>query len=157
MKFKRLILSFLLVFASSILHAAVIFTDINGTQTPWSALQGKWVMINYWASWCQPCLNEISQLNRFYRNNHHKVALFAVNYDAIPIDEQKQLIQQLHIRYPALSIDPRRMLNLGDIRGVPATFVFNPQGQLSTVLYGEQTLVSLERAIHKRSHSKHLL
>lgn len=130
------------------LHANVTLHDINGQNIPFSTLKGKWVFINYWASWCQPCLDEIPELNRFYETHKHtNVALFAVNYDALPAEMQQQLVKELHIHYPTLKEDPAMALNLGDIRGVPATFVFNPQGELSTVLYGTQTLKSLSRAI----------
>lgn len=147
MSVKKVLYYVLLLLISTGVQAKVILTDIKGVQTPFSALQGKWVMINYWASWCQPCIDEISELNRFYRQNKQHVALFAVNYDALPLQEQRELIKRLGISYPSLREDPRHLLKLGDLRGVPATFVFNPQGELSTVLYGSQTLSSLKRAI----------
>lgn len=73
--------------------------------------------------------------------------MFAVNYDALSLDEQKKLINQLGIRYPTLSENPAGPLRLGDIRGVPVTFVFNPEGELSDTLYGGQTVRSLSRAV----------
>lgn len=121
--------------------------DIDGHTIPFSALKGKWILINYWASWCQPCLDEIQELNQFYRIHKDKAALFAVNYDAVPITEQKLLIKKYQITYPSLGKDPASVLKLGALRGVPATFVFNPEGQFITTLYGSQTLASLQKAI----------
>ena len=122
--------------------------EINGQILPWSDLRGKWVFINYWASWCEPCIVEIPQLNRFYAANKEKnMALFAVNYDGVSMPEQQILISQYHIKYPSLKKDPKSMLNLEDIRGLPATFVFNPSGELSKVLYGAQSLSALKRAM----------
>ena len=130
--------------AEPILHA------ISGEEIPFAALKGKWVFINFWASWCQPCLNEIPELNRFYESTQEApVALYGVNYDALPLDKQRRLIRQLNIRYPTLKKDPSASLNLGDINGVPVTFVFNPQGELATTLYGEQTVQSLMSVIAK--------
>ena len=122
--------------------------DINGHNLPWSELRGKWVFINYWASWCEPCMTEIPELNRFYAGSkHNKIALFAVNYDGLSISEQQKLIAQYHIKYPSLKKDPKLMLRLEDIRGLPATFVFNPKGELSNVLYGGQSVSSLKEAM----------
>ena len=136
-----------LLFAANV-SAETMLHNMNGEILSFAALKGKWVLINYWASWCQSCIDEIPALNRFYEKNKHKnVALFAVNYDAIPLEMQQKLIKQLDIRYPALKKDPASALKLGDIRGVPATFIFNPKGELSRTLYGSQTVSSLKRAL----------
>lgn len=129
---------------------AVSLTTLNGEQIDFASLQGKWVLINYWASWCHPCLDEISELNQFYEQTKGKVALFAVNFDGRSVRHQQRVSQKFAIRYPSLAVDPARQLNLGSIRGVPATFVFNPQGELSDVLYGPQTQESLMKAINPR-------
>lgn len=121
--------------------------DVHGKKIPFDSLKGKWVFINYWASWCQPCLDEITELNKFNQNKPDNVVLFAVNFDALPLENQLQLIKKLNINYPSLSEDPSDLLHLGYVQGVPATFVFDPQGQLRTTLYGSQTVRSLNEAI----------
>lgn len=125
--------------ADTLLHA------ISGEDIQLSSLKGKWVFINYWASWCQPCLDEISEFNRFYE--HHKnenIAVFAVNYDDLPTKKLQRLIKKFNIRYPSISSNE---LDLGEISVVPITFVLNPAGELSTTLYGGQTVESLNDVI----------
>ena len=126
--------------------AEVIFEDIQGHQRSFSSMKGSWVFVNYWAPWCQACLDEIPTLNRFSQK-HKSVFLFAVNYDAPPKTEQGSLVKDLGMQYPSLSADPALALGLGDIAALPATFVFNPKGQWVDTLYGEQTLKTLERAL----------
>ena len=108
-------------------------------------------MINYWASWCQPCVDEIRELNKFYQAHKETVALYAVNFDALPVQDQLQLIKMLDIRYPSLMENPADQLGLEQVRGVPATFVFDPQGNLHDTLYGGQTRISLSQAIASKT------
>nr|HAT8713831.1 redoxin domain-containing protein [Legionella jordanis] len=131
--------------------ADVILTTLDGQKIPFSSLKGKWVFINYWASWCQPCLDEIHALNRFYEHQKKDVALFAVNFDMLAAEEQLQLIKKHRINYPSLQNDPAQVLHLKNIPGVPATFVFNPEGKLSQTLFGPQTLLSLNEVIGQKS------
>lgn len=139
-----------LIFASILpyAHAQALLHDSFGNNTPFSELKGKWVLINYWASWCRTCVNEIPEFNRFYRK-HQKdpVALYGVNFEALSQLEQKLLIKKLNIAYPSLLKDPGNDLNLGDIQGVPVTFIINPEGKLVKTLYGGQTVRSLNKAL----------
>ena len=147
----KTILFSICVFTATALNAEAMLHPIFGEKIPFSTLRDKWVFINYWASWCEPCLEEIPELNRFYqRHKKDNVALFAVNYDMLPPDMQQQLVNDYHIHYPALQKDPARPLHLGDIRGVPVTFVFNPQGLLVQTLYGGQTATQLSRLIRNQ-------
>jgi len=145
---QSLLTVFLLITTTTLSHAEVLLQETNGKNTSFSSLKGKWVFINYWAGWCQTCVEEIPEFNRFYQN-HKKdpVVLYAVNYDSPPLHEQKNLIQKLNISYPNLLTDPAQALNLEDIRGVPVTFVFNPEGKLVKTLYGGQTAKSLDAII----------
>jgi thiol-disulfide isomerase/thioredoxin len=146
--FKTLILALSLISWSSLTLAEATLKDNQGQNIPFSQLKGKWVFINYWASWCPGCLEEIPEFNLFYE--HHKkdpVALFAVNFEGLPVAYQKSLIRRFNIHYPSLIQDPSDELHLGDIPGIPVTFVFNPKGELVKTLYGSQTAKTLNEVI----------
>lgn len=147
----KLLLAFLFIFAVCAQASSATLTAVTGEKIDFDSLKGKWVFINYWASWCQPCLDEINELNRFYKQQKDHVALFAVNYDMLPVEQQQLLIRKYQIRYPSLQRDPAEQLQLGSITGVPATFVFNPQGKLSQILYGPQTAHGLREVIHSQT------
>lgn len=126
-----------------ILHQAPL-----GDNFSFNSLKGKWVYINYWANWCEPCLEEIAAFNQFYDSYQHKnIAVFGVNYDGLPINEQLKLIQQAGLHYPSLTTDPADALKLGDIRAIPVTFIFDPTGKLHDVRYGKQTVTSLSNVL----------
>lgn len=145
---KRLLLTLLfLMSACNHPHHARLY-PLNGKPIEFSSLKGQWVIINYWATWCEPCRREIPALNAFYdQHQSEPIRVFAVNYDQLPLDQLPALLEQSNIHYVSLKKDPAHELNLGEIPGIPVTFVFSPEGQLVKTLYGEQTQASLESAI----------
>lgn len=148
MRKSLFITAFLALFSTIPAVAEPILVDTLGEKIPFSSLKGKWVFIHYWASWCQTCVDELPELNRFYEKNKTKnIALYAVNFDSPSLSEQQYLIQQMDIRFPSLMKNPARDLRLGGIRGVPVTFVFNPEGQLAETLYGPQSIESLREVM----------
>lgn len=152
---RILIMSFFFVFSPN-LAAGNILEEMNGHSFSITELAGKWIFINYWATWCQFCLDEIPEFNRFYeRHKNNNIQVYAVNFDALPIAKQQSLIKQLDIRYPSLKHDPAPTLQLGDIRGLPITYVFDPRGKLNTVLYGKQTYSRLNNLLIKLKAENH--
>ncbi len=138
-----------MIFAVATAKAEPLLQSMEGKTIPFSSLKGKWVFINYWAGWCDICVDEIPELNKFYQSHKHsgKVVLYGVNYDALPAKEQRILLSKYHISYPSLLKDPAKDLALGDIAGVPLTFIFSPQGQLVKTLYGGQSAKTLNQVM----------
>lgn len=148
MRVLKFFLMLVCVLGAMSARAEVVLQDLQGKDIPLSSLKGKWVFINYWAGWCQPCLDEIPELNRFYaQNKKNNVAVFAVNFERLPVDEQIDMMKKFNIHYPALQQNTGRLLHFRNAGVVPVTFVLNPKGELSTTLYGGQTIESLREAM----------
>ena len=107
-------------------------------------LQGQWVVINYWATWCKPCIQEIPELNSLAELPG--VTVLGVNYDGVDGEQLEQQVEQLGIAFPILAADPAGQLGEARPMVLPTTFVLDPSGQLHETLIGPQTLESLTAA-----------
>lgn len=105
-------------------------------------LRGQWVVINYWAQWCKPCIEEIPQLNALDAQ-YTQVTVLGVNYDGASGTELEQQRQQLGVAFASLEVDPAVQLGTSKPVVLPTTLILNPAGQLVTTLIGPQTLESL--------------
>lgn len=122
------------------------FTTVDGTHYQWQELQGKWVVVNYFAQWCAPCLREIPQLNTFYSQNNPQIKLFAISFDAVSAQQLTDMQQKFDIQFPLIAkvSGPLPMLRP---KSLPATFLIAPDGTVAKQLLGEQSADSLSQAI----------
>lgn len=121
----------------------------GNTETP-AALsladyQGRWLVINYWAEWCKPCIKEIPELNALDAK-YPQVAVLGVNFDGVTGDALQAQVDKLGIAFPVLEQNPSGGLGIQLPAVLPATFVFDPDGKLVHSLVGPQTLESLALA-----------
>lgn len=124
------------------------YADLQGNQVKVEDWLGKWVLVNYWAEWCGPCIKEIPEFDAFYRANKDKVVVIGVNYDAVDTKKQIAFLKKLQPKpsYIFLRDNPNLDLNHDDIQQLPVTFVISPQGELDDTLLGPQTQASLAKA-----------
>ncbi|WP_166423839.1 TlpA disulfide reductase family protein [Paraglaciecola sp. 20A4] len=122
------------------------FTTDDGVSHQWKNYEGQWVVVNYFAQWCAPCLREIPQLNDFYQQYSSDVPMFAISFDAVTPEELAQLKQKFDIQFPLIET-VERALPMTKPNSLPATFIIGPDGQVKKQLLGEQTAASLRRAI----------
>ena len=117
----------------------------EGAPLAWSELRGQWVLVNYWAEWCKPCLKEIPELNALSQNP--AITVLGVNFDGIVDAELRRLGERMGIGFDLLNQDPGPQFGWQTPIALPATLVINPQGELQQVLFGEQTQASIRAAI----------
>ncbi len=104
--------------------------------------RGQWVVINYWAKWCKPCIEEIPELNELAAK-HPEVAVLGVNFDGETGDELAAQVAALGIDFPLILEDPASVLGSPRPHALPTTLIVNPQGVVVKTLMGPQTLDSL--------------
>jgi cytochrome c biogenesis protein CcmG/thiol:disulfide interchange protein DsbE len=93
--------------------------------TPKPDITGKFVLIDYWATWCGPCRRSIPQLNAFFEKYHNHLVVIGIT------DETEDAVLKMtdpHIEY-AVAIDPQaRMMKALAITGIPHCILIDPRG-----------------------------
>jgi len=121
--------------------------DSHGKPIRLSNYLGKWVIVNYWASWCVPCLRELPDLNRFYSQHKNTVVVLGVSFDGWSNDKINAFAKKMNIQFPMLSDFPKEKFGIQHIPTVPLTLIISPKGKLKTLLHGPQDESSLEKMI----------
>lgn len=107
--------------------------------------EGRWVVVNYWAKWCKPCIEEIPELNAL-DERYSQVTVLGVNYDGARGTELQQQVDNLGVAFPTLLTEPSAQLGVQLPSVLPTTLILNPAGKLVQTLVGPQTLESLALA-----------
>ena len=118
----------------------------DGSDTSLSKLNGNWIVINYWADWCAPCIKEIPELNEFAKENED-LFVYTFNFDHLEIEDLAPLAKKFKISVPSLVTQPREIWGIQTPPAVPATFFINPNGELVLSLFRPQTKDKLNEII----------
>ena len=92
-----------------------------------SDLRGKIVVLNFWATWCEPCKVEMPYFEELYQSEGSDLAILGVNFD-VPPDQVKQFVDQFQLSFPILLDPGGEVQNLYRVRGYPTTFIVDEQG-----------------------------
>ncbi len=107
-----------------------------------------WVVLNYWATWCAPCLKEIPELNKL--DAREGIEVHAINFDDADYMTQTQAEDQARaagIRYAVMIGRPHQTFGFAKPRGLPTSVVISPEGEVREVILGDQTEASLLKII----------
>jgi thiol-disulfide isomerase/thioredoxin len=104
---------------------------------------GRYLLVNYWAEWCHPCLEEIPELNILAREYSDEIAVIGVNYDGLNAEEISLQQQRLGIDFPVVIEDPAIHFRYNRPEVLPTSYLFDPHQKLVATLVGPQTRESI--------------
>lgn len=146
------LLGLLLALAASWTQAADFrVTDTQGKSHTLSGYKGKWVLVNYWATWCPPCLEEIPDLIALHENKKNNLVVLGVALDYRNAKQVTDFADGLLVTYPIVLGNPKITNQIGPVQGLPTTYLFNPEGKLVAQQVGLITREAVEGYIASKN------
>lgn len=123
--------------------------DASGKTHRLSDYKGKWVFVNFWATWCPPCLEEIPDLVSFYdARKKHDVMVIGVVLDFSSTQEVTKYVDDMLMSYPIVYGDDDVIKQFGHADVLPTTYIYNPRGDLVKIKRGLVTQQYLKNFIN---------
>ena len=113
------------------IYEDVTFKDINQNIVKLDDFKGKLVLLNFWATWCAPCKEEMPSLDNLQSNNNFSnLKIFPINIAQEDTLKSELFFKELNIKNLDIYIDaPITLAKIFTLRGVPTTILFNKQGK----------------------------
>jgi thiol-disulfide isomerase/thioredoxin len=146
----RAILIAILLSIHAVAYAANNFAliDMVGKKHTLSQYKGKWVVVNYWATWCPPCLEEVPDLVALYDSRKNKdVMVLGIAFDYQSAKEVANYVDDMLMSYPIVLGDDQVTKQIGYSDVLPTTFIYNPRGELIKTKHGKVSKQYLEAII----------
>jgi peroxiredoxin len=122
--------------------------DLNGNRVSLSDYKDKVVILDFWATWCPPCIKEIPHFIDLYKEYKNQgLVIVGISLDLQGISIVKAFNKKYKINYPILMADSQVSRAYGDITGIPTTFVIDPAGKIRRMYVGYRDKAVFERDI----------
>lgn len=119
---------------------------LDGGAFDLAAQRGKWVVINYWATWCAPCIKEIPELSALAQRDD--VEVLGLDFEEIERADLDAFLEQHPPKYPVAAVDvydPPAAFPVP--RGLPMTYLIAPDGRVAEAFVGPVTRAQIEQAM----------
>jgi len=113
------------------IYKDVIFKDINQKNLNLDDFKGKLIILNFWATWCAPCKEEMPSLDNLQSNNiFDNLKIFPINIGQESVSKSEFFFKELNIQNLDIYMDaPITLAKKFSLRGVPTTILFNKKGE----------------------------
>jgi peroxiredoxin len=120
---------------------------INGSTLDLKSLRGLPVLINFWATWCEPCKVEMPDLQAIYEAYKDRgLRIVAINLGESP-ETAYSWVQQMNLSFDVVLDPTAKIATLYQLRGQPSTYVVSPGGIISQIFFGPISNTALEAAL----------
>ena len=131
--------------------AAFDVTDTDGKRHRIGDYRGRWVVVNFWATWCTPCIREIPEIAAFAKAHNAKEAV--VIGIALDVEDRTKVLdfaKKTGHDYALVLGDAKVEKQFGKVKGLPTTIIYDPQGKRVYDRLGTVTKKSLEEVLAAR-------
>lgn len=127
--------------AASLGHLAPDFTltDLDGQNISLSSFRGKSVLLNFWATWCPPCRQEMPELQEFHRRYGEQITLVGINWGE-DADTVREFLAQSGVSYRNILDRNGTTFVLYGLTGIPESFFIDPEGYIRGAWIGPLTV-----------------
>ena len=142
--------------ADSILET-VDFTlpDIDGNLHSLSDYRGEWVIVNFWATWCAPCIKEIPDLIELSKlSDPVRPVVIGIDFEEIDKIQLREFMNSLNMDYLVLIVGEAPLIPFEPLKGMPTTFIVSPQGQIVFRKIGAVTKEILLHELNDRTQTQ---
>lgn len=113
--------------------------DLNGEEHRLSDYKGQGVFLNFWGTWCKPCVKEMPAMDRQYEiYKEQGVQILAVNIAQSDF-EVERFASQYGLDFPIVIDKTKSVLEAYNIDPLPSTLLINPDGKIEQIIRGEMT------------------
>lgn len=117
-------------------------TDLQGKAHTLETYRGKWLVLNVWATWCAPCIQEMPELEAL-SHARGDVAVLGLAADGGNTARLRRFAQALHVTYPFIAGNEKLMKEF-KVQAFPTTLLFDPERKLVSTRMGQVTRAELE-------------
>ena len=105
--------------------------DLDGRPVRLREFRGKLVLLNFWATWCTPCLHEMPSMERLYQTfKQTPFVLLAVSMDRQGAQVAKPFVENLNLTFPVLLDNAAEVSRHYGVRGLPTSYLIDPEGRI---------------------------
>lgn len=129
---------------------AFTLQDLNGKNISLAGLRGKVVILDFWATWCPPCVKEIPHFVELHEQYKDKgVEILGISLDQAGVSVVKAFVQKFQIKYPIMMTDGKVDKAFGGITSIPTTFIIDSAGNIRNTRVGYNSKAVFEADIKK--------
>ena len=148
---RKVLIGLLLALPFSGYAADFSLEDTQGKTHRLADYRGKWVLVNFWATWCPPCLSEIPELTGLH--NAHKdrdLVVIGISMDSGSGKKVADFAGAHGISYPIVLGNRRIAAQIGKLEVLPTSYLYSPNGEQVSYQAGEVTRESVETYIKNK-------